>query len=90
MSAGHGGLEMVEEDAGFWRLELIAGVCKWTGQVERMIMTGAVCILLLKLQDSLHYVHDRRNDWVGRLLALPWLLRENLSGFHVWDGQAFS
>ena len=27
VAAVHGGLEMVEEDAGFWRLELIAGVC---------------------------------------------------------------
>ena len=27
VAAVHRGLEMVEEDAGFWRLELIAGVC---------------------------------------------------------------
>ena len=32
---------MVEEDAGFWRLELIAGVYSWTSLVERKLTTIA-------------------------------------------------
>ena len=74
MAAVHRGLEMVEEDAGFWRLELIAGVGLWPSQVERMAttiaLTGAVIFLLFKLQDSVHHVHDRGKDCGGRLLAL--------------------
>ena len=63
MAAVHRGLEMVEEDAGFWRSERIAGVCLGTSQFERMATTiawiGAVILLLFKLQDSVHHVHDR-------------------------------
>ena len=67
MAAVHRGLEMVEEDAGLWILEL-------TSQVETMATTiawtGAVIFLLFKLPDSVHHVNDRGNDCGGRLLGL--------------------